>query len=145
MIDVMDPLCDAWFTLLNREVSYGGNPVNVYPGDPANDDYNHHIVIRAESSSDESNKSTFVTNAVIVLDIVTVHETSINKSIVNDIKGQVSQLIFPTRKPALPALTNLQVTNISLTNTSYLEEDDGTRKYHRCEMRFSHRITQTNL
>lgn len=145
MIDVIDPLCDSWFELLSGALTFNSVPVNVYPGDPANDDYGHHVIVRAESTSDESNKSTFVTNAVVILDVIAVHETSIDKSIVNNIKGQILQLVFPSRKPALPALTNMQITNVTLTGATYLEEDDGTRKYHRCEMRFSQRITQTNL
>lgn len=145
MIDVMDPLLNSWFDLFDGNISYDGSEVKVYPGDPANDDYNHHIVLRAESETDDSNKSTFVTKPVIVLDIVTVHPVSINKSVVNNIYGQCMALLFPTRKHALPPLQNLQITNVIPNGGSYLEEDDGTRKYHRKTTRFIHRITQTNL
>lgn len=141
----MDKLLNSWFNLLDGNVTYGGNAVSVYPTDPANDDYDHHIILRGESETDDSNKTTFVTLAVVTVDIVTVHPVSINKSIVNDIDGQIRALLFPSRKHNLDPLIDLQITNVTAQGGSYLEEDDGTRKYHRKVTRWVHRITQTDL
>lgn len=143
MKDVMDPLCNSWFGLLDGQVSYSGTEVKVYPGDPDNADYSHHIIIRAESENDRSNKHSFSKSAVVIIEIVTIHSVKINKSIVNNISDQVTQLVFPTRKQALPVLNGLQITNVIPESATFLEEDDGVRKYHRKLIRFNHRVTQT--
>lgn len=142
MKDALDPLLNSWFDLLEDQLTFDSKPVIVYPGDPANNDYFHHVILRAESETDSSNKSLFVTKPVITVDIVTVHPVSINKSVVNNIKNQVLQLLYPTRKCALPPLVGLQITNVIPESSTYLENDDGTRKYHRNVTRFIHRITQ---
>lgn len=144
MKNVMDQILDSWFELLNGNITYNGSPVPVYPGDPANAYYGHHIILRGESETDNSNKTSFVTKPVVVVDIVTVHPVSINKSVVNNIDDQVRQLLFPARQHDLPALDGLQITVVIPQSANYLEDDDGVRRYHRKITRFIHRIAQTS-
>jgi hypothetical protein len=140
--NVMNPLIESWFSLLNGNLSYNSIPVNVYPEDPDNNDTNHHVLIRAESETDDSNKHSFITRPVIVIDIITFHDVSINRTIVDNIDEQIRELVFPTRKCALPPLNGLQITNVIPEGGSYLTEDDGTKRVYRKTTRFIHRITQ---
>ena len=146
MEDIMDQLVNSWYDLLNGNLTYDSRQVKVSGVDAANDNSFHHVEIRPESEAFDFNKRSFVTNAVIVLDIVTVHSVAVNKSIVNNIYNQVMQLVFPARPGghALPALTGLQISTITPQGGSYLEEDDGTKKYYRKVIRFIHRINQTS-
>jgi len=138
----MNALIESWYELLEGQLSYNSLPVNVYMGDPDNDEESHYVMITAESETDDSNKHSFITRPVVVIDIVTIHDVSINRTIVEDIDGQIRGLLFPTRKCALPALADLQITNVVAEGGSYLPEDDGTKRIYRKVTRFIHRITQ---
>lgn len=140
--NVMNPLVESWLSLLDGQLTYNSIAVNVYPEDPDNNEQNHHVLIRPESETDDSNKHSFITRPVIVIDIITYHDVSINRTIVDNIDDQIRGLLFPTRKCALPALQDLQITNVIPEGGSYLTEDDGTKRIYRKTTRFIHRITQ---
>lgn len=144
MKNVMEQLTDAWYELLNGNLTYGSKEVKVYSEDADNNDTFHHVEIKAESETDDSNKTSFVTNPVIVIDIVTVHSIAVKKSVVNDIDNQIRELLFPTRSCALPLLDGLQVTLVKPQGGTYLNDFDGTKKYYRKVTRYQHRITQLN-
>ena len=144
MKEVMDPLCNSWYALLNGNLSYDTREVKVYPEDADNDDSFHHVLIRAESETDNSNKSVFVRRPVIIIEIVTKFDGLINTSVARNIGDQIRGLVFPTRKCALPPLTGLQITNVELQSSNPLKDDDGVKRIYRIVNRFIHRITQTN-
>jgi hypothetical protein len=145
MKNVMQSLVNSWFELLDGNLSYDGHDVNVYKEDADNTDAFHHVEIKAESETDDSNKTAFVTNAVVTIDIVTVHPVSVQRSIVDSIDDQIRGLLFPTgRQHALPALTDLQISTVKAQGGSYLKDDDGTKRYYRKVTRFIHRINQTS-
>lgn len=145
MKNVMQQLVDSWFALLDGNLTYDSTPVKVYKEDAANSDTFHFVEIMAEGETDASNKSSFVTNAVVVIDIITVHPVSVKRSVADNIDDQIRQLLFPTRQCALPALTGLQISNVVPRNSTYLNQDDGTKKYYRKIIRFSHRINQITI
>lgn len=140
--NVMNPLVESWLSLLDGQLNYNSRTVNVYPEDPDNDEEYHYVLIRAESETDDSNKHSFITRPVVVIDIVTIHDVSVNRTVVDDIDDQIRGLLFPTRKHDLPALTGLQITNVIPEGGTYLTEDDGTKRVYRKITRFIHRITQ---
>ena len=140
--NVMNPLVESWFSLLDGNLTYNSIDVNVYMEDPDNDEENHHVLIRAESETDDSNKHSFITRPVIVIDIITYHPVSINRAVVDNIDDQIRGLVFPTRKHDLPPLQDLQITNVIPEGGSYLTEDDGTKRIYRKTTRYTHRITQ---
>lgn len=144
MKQVIDPLIDSWYELLSGNLTFSSREVKVYPEEADNDDEFHHVLIRAESETDNSNKSTFVTMPVIIIEIVTKFDGLINRSVVNNIDGQIRELLFPTRKCALPPLEDLQITNVEIQSSNYLNDDDGVKRIYRKITRFIHRITQTN-
>lgn len=144
MKNVMTPLIDSWFELLDGNLTYAGKAVNVCKEDASNEEDYHHVEIRAEGETDDSNKTSFVTNPVIIIEIVTVHGVSVKRSVVDAIDDQIRELLFPARQCALPVLSGLQISNVIPQSSTYLKEDDGTKKYYRKITRFIHRILQTN-
>lgn len=143
MKNVMSPLIDSWQSLLEGNLTYGSREVKVYKEDAGNDDEFHHVEIRAESETDDSNKTAFVTRPVVIIEIVTVHSISVKRSIVDAIDDQIRDLLFPTRQCALPAMDGLQITNVIPQSSSYLNDNDGSKKYYRKLTRYIHRVTQT--
>jgi hypothetical protein len=78
---------------------------------------------------------------VVGIEIVTVFPVSIDKSVVNDIDNQIRQLLFPTRQCAL-VTDGFQILNVRLLSSTYLDDDDGVRKYYRKETRFFHLLNE---
>lgn len=145
MKNVMGVIVDSWFALLNGNLTIDATQVKVYQEDPENSDDFHNVQLRAESETDSSNKSTFVTNPVVIVDIITVHPVSVNSGIADDIDNQIRGLLFPTRQCALPVLNGLQISNVIPVGSTYLNHDDGTKRYYRKITRYKHRINQVTI
>lgn len=141
MKNVMKPVIDAWFDLLDGNIVIGDDVIPVFKEDPANYTTGHYVLLQAESETDDSNKTAFVTNPVVVVDIVTVHSVSVKRSVVESIDDQIRQIVWPTRKCAL-VTTGFQISNVTPSSANYLEEDDGSKRYYRKVTRFTHRINQ---
>lgn len=117
--------------------------VNVYQVMADAEDEGNYILLRAESETDASNKSSFVTNPIVVMDIVTRHEGAIDASVVDTIDNQARQLLFPTRKTiGLPAQSGIQILNVRAESSTYLDGFDGSVYEHRKITRFFNRINQ---
>lgn len=145
MKNVTKQLVDAWFDLLDGNLTYNSTAVNVYKEDPANDEDYHHVLIRAESETDDSNKQLFVTVPVVIIDIITLHSVSIKRSIVDDIDDQIRELIFPSRRHGLTNPAGLQIVSVKPANSLYLPDDDGTKRIYRKITRYSHSILETTI
>jgi hypothetical protein len=127
MRNFVGDLIIAYYQCLNGNITYNGQEVNVYNvGVDASDKF-HYIHLRPESESDASNKSSFVTSPVVVMDIVTVHDGSIDASVVENIDDQVRQLIFTARNTVgIVVNDDFQLLNVIAQNSSYLDGFDGT-------------------
>lgn len=141
MKNVMKPVIDAWFNLLDGNLSYESSQVPVFKEDPANYTAGHYVLLQAESETDDSNKTSFVTNPVVVVDIVTVHSIGVKRSVADAIDDQIREIVWPTRKCAL-VTTGFQISNVTPSSANYLEEDDGSKRYYRKVTRFTHRVNQ---
>lgn len=135
-------LLTAYYDLLNGNITYSGDPVNVYVNGVSSTERSHYIQLRMESEFNDSNKPYFVTEPVVIADICTFHDGSIDASVVEDIDNQMRQLMFPTRKGIIIDTTDYRILNIKIENSSYLEGYDGSRHEHRKITRFNNRITQ---
>lgn len=149
MIATMGLLEDSWNTLLNGSLTYQGKTVNVYNPDapedvdPSPTVSEHYVIVRAESETEVSNKKTYAVNSIIVVDIVTVFQNNINRSVAEDIYGQVVGLVFskPGRNQ-LAAQMGMQITEVRVEGTFYRDEA-GDQKIRRKICRFSHRVTHS--
>jgi hypothetical protein len=144
MNNYVGELVKSYFHVLDGSITYNGRAVNVYNVSVSADENFHHIVLRPESESDSSNKRSFVTNPVIIADIVTVHEGGIDASVVEYIDDQMRDIIFTTRNTtAMNPVSGMQILNVKAENSSYLDGFDGVRYEYRKITRFSNRILQT--
>lgn len=143
MRNYVGDLIIGYYQCLAGNITYNGAPVNVYNVAVDSGDKFHYILIRPESESDGSNKSSFVTNPVVVIDIVTVHDGSIDASVVESIDDQIRQLLFPTRNAiGIEIDADFQLLNVIARNSTYLDGFDGTRHEYRKVTRFENRVNQ---
>lgn len=135
-------LIKAYYHCLNGSITYGGQNVNVYTTVDSADRF-HYVWIRPESESDSSNKRSFVTNPVVVIDIMTVHEGGIDIGVVEDLDDQIRQLIFTDRNTVgLIITSDFQLLNVIARNSIYLEGFDSVRHNYRKITRFENRVNQ---
>jgi hypothetical protein len=139
---MMDRLITAWYELLNGNITYNSAPIPVYTEDAPADRQSHYIILRAEGGTDDSNNNRFEENAVVVIDIVTVHRNNVKRSIADDIDRQIFNLVLPTANVnVLPWQDGIQIVNVKRDTTAYLYEDDGaTDKYYTKASRYNHKI-----
>lgn len=131
-------LTTAWFNLLDGNVG-----VNVYKESVPIREKGNHVLIRAEGETTIKNNSAFFINAVIIIEVVTVFETMIDRSTVDTIDGLITELIFTSPNTyGINSLTNHQITDIQLQSSRYLAEDDGTKKYYSKISRYDHSLNQ---
>lgn len=147
-INTMGPLCEAWYDLLNGQLTHGGEDVQVVMDDDEVEEItsDHWVLIRGESEGDLSNKRAFVDDLIVVVDIITTHTNNIDGSIVESIDGQIKSLVKPG-EPGSNGLTNptgMQIVMVKRESVNYLKEKDDTYKYHRKVSRYGHRVLQTD-
>lgn len=96
----MNELIQAWYDLLNGALSYNGKQIGVYKEDipedypPTSAFSEHYVWIRGESGTDDSNKSRFVDNNVVVIDIVTSFTNNVNRSVCEIIDAAIRSLVY---------------------------------------------------
>ena len=145
MIATMADLMGSWYTLLTTPaIQYNAVNVNVYKGDVPTTENNHYIVIRAESEEYRGNKRSFANSSVVVVEIVTIFQNVIDRSVVDSIDNTVLTRILTT--PAqnnLAPKSGMQFLNVTPETTAYAEETDGIQVYHRKMIRYRQLVYQT--
>lgn len=102
-----------------------------------------HIVLRMEGETDISDKTKFVTNPVVVIDIVTRHQGVIDARVVEQYDNEVRQRIWPDRRTnGLTPWVGTQVILVKFEGATYLDGFDGTQYEHRKITRVSHYLNQ---
>ena len=132
---------NAWFALLDGNIS-----VPVYRVDAPATETGNYVLLRVESFTDSSNNSKFVTEQVIITDVVTKFATMINDSKADEIDEEISGLLYPSSPGhhALPSQADIQIVSVIRRDATVLNEDDGTYRYNRLITRNIHRVEQLN-
>jgi hypothetical protein len=139
MKNVTGLLLNAWYDLLNGNIS-----VPVYRTDAPPEEEGNFVLLRVESEVDNSNNQKFVTNPVIITEVVTKFKARIDDGLAIEIDSEIGELVKPTSATlALPVQTGIQVVDVRRENSTYLPEDDGTFRYNRIITRNIHRVLQT--
>lgn len=135
----------AWYELLNDNITIDSNLIPVFRMDAPSGQTGHYILIRMEGGSTRNTNSSFDSNHIVVIDIVTQFDNKIDDSVVFDISTEIDKLVFPD--PAhhgLPEQSDIQIIKVVKENETVLPEDDGAiPKINRLVSRYSHRIHQT--
>lgn len=140
-INITNKIMKAWYEMLNGFIS-----VPVYRVDAPASEEGNYVLLRVESETDNSNNDKFVTNPVIITEVVTKYKVAIKDGDAADIDSEIATLLFPSvGQLGLPAQEDIQITEVFRTNATYLPEDDGTFRYHRLITRNRHRVVQLQL
>jgi hypothetical protein len=138
MRNVTGLLMASWYELLNGNIS-----VPVYRVDAPPTEEGNYLLLRVESDSDRSNNQEFVTNPVIITEVVTKFSVRIDDGLAGEIDNEVGVLVKSrSATHNLPAQTDIQIVDIRRLNATYINEDDGTFRYHRLITRNVHRVVQ---
>lgn len=137
MKNVTGQLLKAWYELLNGSLS-----VPVYRTD-APPEVDNYVLLRPESETDNSNNHLFVTNPVIITEVVTRFAVRINDGAAIAIDSEIGELL-KTRSAThnLPAQDGIKIIDVRRSNATYINEDDGTHRYFRLITRNLHRVVQ---
>lgn len=138
MINVTNRVLEAWYRLLNANIS-----VPVYRMDAPASETGNYVLLRVESDTDTPNNHKFISNPVVITEVVTKFEIMINDSLAGEIDEEIAELVLPT--PAqhnLPTIDDIQITSVQRRDATYLPEDDGTNRYLRLITRNVHRVEQ---
>lgn len=138
MRNVTGKLMNAWYELLSGNIS-----VPVYRVDAPPTEEGNYVLLRAESETDDTNNHSFVTNPVIITEVITKFQARIDDGLAGEIDDEIAQLIQPTPGThALPVQDDIQVVDVRRSSATYINEDDGTFRYHRLVTRNLHRVVQ---
>lgn len=138
MINTTGLLMNAWYSLLS------GQSFTVYKEDVPETEEGNYVLLRAEGGSEDNNKRSFADDTVIVVDIVSVHQNNVDRSVVEAIDNTIGNLILPTsRTNGLTVQSGMQILNVRRENFTYLTEEDETKKYYRKVSRYAHKVYQT--
>lgn len=138
MINVTNRVLKAWFELLNGNLS-----VPVYRTDAPSTEEGNYVLLRVESNSDTPNNHKFISNPVVITEVVTKFSIMIDDSLAGDIDEEIGELLYSS--PAqhnLPSQDDIQITSVQRQDATYLPEDDGTFRYQRLITRNVHRVEQ---
>jgi len=141
MRNVMSKLVDSWWDLLNGSIS-----VPVYIESVPGSQGGNYVLLRAEGETEvERNKKTWIKEAVLIAEVVTVFDTNelINTNTVDDIDNEIGVLLInnPYSGHNLSAQSDMVINRVDDETTTYLQEDDGEKKYYRKITRYNHLIT----
>jgi len=136
----------AWVTKLSGNITISGNQVKIFREDADASPGSYYVVLRMESSTDESTADAHFTRPVLITHIVTKFsgQTGIKDDILESIDDQIKVLVIPTaNNDGLTDPSGFQILNVSPQSESYLTEDDGQYKYYQKIVRWEHQIIQT--
>ena len=137
-MNTVGALMDSWYDLIN------GISVPVYKIDVPETETGNYVIIRPESGTGQNNKRSLADDVVIITDVVTVFNNNANGETAEDIDAEVFDLVLPTPQGhGLTEPSGMQILNVKRETFNYLQEQDGTRVYHRKISRYVHRIHQT--
>jgi hypothetical protein len=137
MRNVANEILASWYQLLHGVIS-----VPVYRTDAPNH-IRQYVLLRFESDTDGSNNQEFVTNPVVITEIVVKFTTAIDDGRAIEIDNEIGVTL--KSKPGthnLPPQLDIQIVDVRRSNATYINEDDGTDRIHRLITRNLHKVVQ---
>ena len=142
----MKELLQAWINLLDGFITYNGKAVQVFKIDLPEDFIEtatvspHYIWLYGEGGSDDSNKHNLVSDDVVVVNVVTVHENNVNPDVAETIDASIRARLY-----ASPTVHNLIASNgkqfgQTIRETYYYTTEGDVQKQYRKISRYKTRI-----
>lgn len=140
MIDVDGKLLDSWQELLDGVISVPFYKKESVP----EDEEGNYVEVYVEGASGDDTKHSFVNEVIVVTNIVTRFNISVDTSVANGIDNEIKTLIRPDHgEHGLMSQDGMQILGVTFQNSGSLYEYDGTKKYYRKIVRYKHTIVQT--
>lgn len=136
MNNVSKKLRQAYYDLLN------GISVEVYKEDVPKSEHSHHVVIRVESETDDSNRKGFINYPVVVTEVVGVFDSSVDPDEVEDIDQEIRNILLPSSGAIAISASGLGINMIRCLDSHYTSEDDGRKRYYSKITRWQQRVSQ---
>lgn len=138
MNNVSKQIRQAYYNALNGNIS-----VEVFKEDMPLDYANHHVFIRIEGETNKQHSSGFVTNPIVITEAIGVFSNSVDPDIVDDIDNEIRQILLPDVGTRTFNVNGIQISNIKVQSSTFLNEDDGTNRYYRKITRWQQRISHS--
>lgn len=141
MIATMGLLMDSWQELIDGVISV---PVFKEGSVPEEIEENY-VELRAESENEDDTKHSFDSDNIVITDIVTMFNVSVDRSVCESIDNEIKTRVRPTTQShGLMDQSGIQILAVYPETTNYVEEYDSGKKYYRKIVRYRCRIIQTN-
>lgn len=136
MINAAPYVRDEFYTALTDA------SINAHKEDVPEAESEAYVLIRIESETNRSNARHFVWDVIAITDAVVPFHNSINMAEVDTLDGEVRAALKERIGSTFAATADLQFVSLRPETTTYLSEDDGTKKYGRKITRWAVRVTQ---
>lgn len=140
MNNVSKQIRQAYYDALDGNLS---NDVEVFKEDVPEGYSRHHVLLRVESENNSYHSHGFITNPVVITEVVGVFGSSVDPDEVDDIDNEVRQILLPDIGSRTFDVSGIQISNIKAVDSSFISDDDGTKKYYRKITRWTQRISHT--
>jgi hypothetical protein len=138
MKDPTSELHEAYYTLLNGQVTINGTEIPVYKWErPGNET---RIEIATTTLSDESSKDSYILEVLQDVTIVSSLRISDERQVADDISSEVCELVV---SDTLMTMTSFDMLTASLTASEVFEDESYDNTTYRKELTFRHLIVQT--
>lgn len=134
----MKVLVDAYYDLLD------GISVSVFKEQAPQDQVADYVLLRSEGGSNERNKTKFVDDCVVIVDIVTHFNELVDTSVVEGIDAEITALLRPTvNAVGLGAISGYQAAEVERESFTYVPEEgvDGNKVYRKVS-RYNNRLVK---
>jgi hypothetical protein len=146
---VKDPvkfIKDAYYTLLDGNVTYNATTIPVYDEEAVPAGNTWYIIISTVTNTNNPVKTKFFTDIEILIDVVTLldYQMTKEKEIVDVICGKIMNLVLPTKETTgIADTSDFQAISVRCESGNHLPvADTGTKKVVRRVLRFSQTIVE---
>ncbi len=132
-------LIDAYYGKLNGNVHGFG----VYKLMIPISELSNFIRIYPESGSDNNNKSKFIEDVIIVVEIVSIFKNMADQAAVEDADSDIRGLLFNGNNSASFSITGVEIRNFDRDGYTYTITQDQSNTFYTKVTRYKQRLIQT--
>lgn len=114
---------------LTLTVDGSGSNVPVWDGKAMQQDAGIYVILGSQTRQDKSTHNGFIWTATFLVDIIYKAESSVSKDVLDDIGGQVENILMPdVHAVGIVAQSGYQFLNLRLQNSDFLDLTISTTK-----------------
>lgn len=135
---------NAYYTLLNGQLTSGGNNVPVYDEYAPDNAPDSYVILGAQNGYNDGSRSCFVTYCSIIVIVVTRFPAAAqgNKKQADDIANQIMTIINPAPATQIDLSPDFDCISTNVENSTSSSTQDNVFKYIEKALRFAHIVGQ---